>query len=417
MKTAMRSRWGRVARTVIILISLLVYYNGCSLPTKSDTHRILLANKHNDFQHLRILAFGTSRTHGVGVASPHKAFPSLLSRNNTKNLAMKASGPHYSALCTQTMVGVELYDVILFEYNLMADDYIIILARRLRERFPQATMIFMLIWLPFQFLHVPSNKAVLPLIREKFGASASNTPAPDLLESILEGTQPSEWVFQEATDKKNLITRVAAEVGGFVYHMPRPENSVEALKTHGRYYTSDMNHFTQAGHRFLQQELVKVLHEVNAEPTSQLGKWKEMDVCHLWYETGKVAGTHNAPTVSFLNGRFALEFPTPESYMETRNPFPGRSISVWIDFIAGSPAGQYPKSQILLSPSGPVEIDPRLRGKGELHVMKHAYVGMLEPSASRNLTVKVLDSKSSNHFRIVGVAYSTIHVEEGQEII
>jgi len=378
---------------------------------------MLLKNKHNDFEHLRILAFGTSRTFGVGVNHQHKAFPSLISRNNTKNVAMKASGPQYSALCTQTMVGDDgLYDVILFEYNLLADDYLMILARRLRARFPQATMIFMRIWLPFQFRHVPSNKAVLQLLHERFGPAPSK-PATELLASLVEGTQSEDWIFLESWEKKKLLERVATEVGGYVYHMPRPDNAIEALTTYARFYTPDVNHYTQAGHRFLQQQLVKVMHKLKAQRTSELGAWHDTDVCELWYETGTLAIQHEAPIVKFLNTRYALELATSESYLVTKNPFPDRSVSVWIDFMSGSPTGQYPKSRIRLEDQSPVKINPRLKGKGELHVMKHAYVGMLEQSAAAKLTVKALDGDAFNPFRIVGVAYTTIHVENGQAIV
>jgi hypothetical protein len=197
--------------------------------------------------------------------------------------------------------------------------------------------------------------------------------------------------------------------------MPRPENAIEAMKTFGRYYTPDMNHFSHAGHRFLQQELVKVLHEINAGPTDVLGTWTDTDVCDLWYETGSLPVARDAPTVTFLNNHYALELQNPEHYMEVRNPFPDRPVSIWIDFMAGSPIGQYPISQVHVSQSSPVEIDPGLKGKTELHVMKHAHVGMLEPAARGNLTVRALDSSALNHFRVVGVAYTTVRVDGIQD--
>ena len=411
-----------------IIVTYQFYYCQHEVTSAAAQYRrVLLANKHNDFEHLRILAFGTSRTYGVGVNHPSKAFPSLLSRNNSKNLAIKASGPHYSALCTQTMVGQhgggggggdddQLYDVILLEYNLMADNYIFILARRLRARFPQAKIIFMRIWLPFQYRHVPSKKSVLSLIRERFGTASNSMLGQDILNILVEGTMPEDWIFQEAVDKRDLLDRVSKEVGGHVYHMPRPENAVEAMRTFGRYYTPDMNHFTPAGHRFLQHELVKMMHQINAGPTDVLGTWTDRDVCELWYETGVTSLAHDAPTVTFLDKRHALEFQTSNHFLETRNPFPDRPVSVWIDFMAGSPEGQYPISQVQLAQSPPAEIKPQLKGSTELHVMKHAQVGMLEPAARANLTVNALDSGASNFFRIVGVVYTTVQVDGIQSI-
>ena len=376
--------------------------------------RLSRAYKPSDFHHLRFLTFGTSRAYGVGVSHPRKAFPSLLSANKTKNVAMKASGPQYSALCTQSVVGNDIYDVILLEYNLMADSYINILARRLRTRFPQAKIIFMRIWLPFQYHYMPSNRGLLPIIRERFGSSANPITASEILTSIVEGTQPSDWKFHEAVDKKDLLEKIALEVNGHVYHMPRPTNPIVAMTSFARYFTSDMNHFSQAGHRFLQLELVKFLHDVKAEPTSQLGLWKDKDACNLWYETGDISISHHAPHVTFLTTRHALEFPTPDNYIGIRNPFADTPVSVWINFVAGSPKGLYPTSKIQLSQSLPVEVKPHLTGEAVMHVMKHWEIGILRPAEVANLTVEMQDYNSSNYFRIVGVAYTTVQADEAQ---
>lgn len=387
--------------------------------TSNAPRRRLLDNKHSDFQHLRFLAFGTSRTYGVGIRSPYKSFPYLLSRNNTKNVAMKASGPQYSALCTQTMVGNDddgLYDVILFEYNLLADDYLEILARRLRARFPHAIMIFMRIWLPFQYTHLPSNKAVLPMVHERFGASNKGRhTTTQILSNLVEGTQPDDWNFHERADKMALLERIASSVGGHVYDMPRPQNAIEALAGYAKYYTPDMNHFSQAGHRFFQQEMVKLLHELNAQPTTQLGTWIDVDACTLWYDTGIVPNDvpYKAPMVNFLSTRHALEFATEYNYLGFKNPFWDRPVSVWIDYVAGSPMGQYPKSIIRMAGSPSVEIDPLLRGSATLHVMKHARIGMLQPGEHAKVFVDALDKDALTNFRIVGMIYTTLELQDG----
>eukprot|EP00545_Synedropsis_sp_CCMP1620_P013840 CAMPEP_0119014870 /NCGR_PEP_ID=MMETSP1176-20130426/10433_1 /TAXON_ID=265551 /ORGANISM="Synedropsis recta cf, Strain CCMP1620" /LENGTH=335 /DNA_ID=CAMNT_0006968115 /DNA_START=320 /DNA_END=1327 /DNA_ORIENTATION=- len=334
---------------------------------------------------------------------------------------MKASGPQYSALCTQTVVGNDdtLYDVIIFEYNLLADEYLEVLAQRLRARFPQAVMIFMRIWLPFQFKHAPSNKAVLPLVHERFGAlNPEKKTAKEMLANLVEGTQPPDWIFHEREDKKALLERIASKVGGHVYHMPRPENAIEALTRYSKYYTPDMNHFTNAGHRFFQQEMVKLLHDLNAgELTTQLGTWVDTDSCQLWYDTGIIPDsvTHEAPTVNFLSTRHALEFPTKGNYLGFKNPFWDRPVFVWIDFMAGSPVGQYPKSLMLFA-GLQVEIDPRLRGSGTLHVMKHAKIGMLHPGEQAKLFIDSMDKEADNGFRIVGMIYTTIQMSDWFEV-
>lgn len=90
------------------------------------------SNKCND---LRLAAFGTSRTYGsgLGLERKEKAYPYLLSKD-ANNLAIRAAGPQYPALCTYSMLGEEHYDVIFLEYNMKADDNLLVLSQRLRDR-------------------------------------------------------------------------------------------------------------------------------------------------------------------------------------------------------------------------------------------------------------------------------------------
>lgn len=309
------------------------------------------------------------------------------------------------------MVGDGLYDVIVFEYHLLVDDYLMLLAQRLRARFPKATMIFLRIWLPFQFRHVPTKQAVLPMIRERYGAVPTMT-APKMLAGLVEGTKPEDWIFNERHDKKAMLDRIAAQVGGHVWDMPRPENCIEAMAQYGRYYTPDMNHYTPPGHRFFAMEIIKLLHELKARETTQLGKWEDEDSCALWYETGMLSVVHIAPMVNFLRTRYGLEFPSPNNYILAKNPL-NRAAFVWIDYMAAAPAGTYPSSHVRLADDQFVAIEPKLRGSGPLHVMQHAQVGQLiELNQQANITVQPLNTDATENFRIVGIIYTTLYVEE-----
>jgi hypothetical protein len=154
-----RSRWVLLLR-VVVIVALLVCFSFSSfqpnekrrlltvagltetlvqnsMHTTSPTTRspsIIGTGTGTYFEQLRFVAFGTSRTHGAGLKNRNEqAFPFLLSKG-AHNLAIRAAGPQYPALCTYSMLGDNQYDVILLEYNMKVNENLLRLGRRLRDR-------------------------------------------------------------------------------------------------------------------------------------------------------------------------------------------------------------------------------------------------------------------------------------------
>ena len=60
---------------------------------------------------LRYLIFGSSISWGAAIPNRFDSYPYLLSKDAT-NLALRANGPNFPSVCTQTMVGdTNVYDV------------------------------------------------------------------------------------------------------------------------------------------------------------------------------------------------------------------------------------------------------------------------------------------------------------------
>merc|ERR1719410_2115303 len=96
---------------------------------------------------LRYLTLGASTTWGSALEDRYTAYPYQLSPN-VSNLAIRACGSNYPSICTQSMVGNDnIYDVIILEY-LNSEDGIDVLVKRLRQRFPDAVIIMLLLWTP-----------------------------------------------------------------------------------------------------------------------------------------------------------------------------------------------------------------------------------------------------------------------------
>ena len=110
-------------------------------------------NTEIDLSHLRYLTLGASATYGVTLPDRTTGYPYQLSPNVT-NLAIRASGPNYPSICAQTMIDNDndnddnIYDVIILEYLMACNDGLEVLAHRLRKRFPDATIIFNMMWVP-----------------------------------------------------------------------------------------------------------------------------------------------------------------------------------------------------------------------------------------------------------------------------
>jgi hypothetical protein len=103
---------------------------------------------------LRYLTFGSSITWGVGLEEPTvSAYPYLLSplvhnagmKNNNNDIngsSNNSNGAVLAAACTQSIVQDGVYDVVVLEYSIV-DEAVVLLAQRLRRRFPHATLILL----------------------------------------------------------------------------------------------------------------------------------------------------------------------------------------------------------------------------------------------------------------------------------
>jgi hypothetical protein len=135
MQLTRNSRWLQVVALCFAIDHFAPSHEARNLLAVDYLGSKLAHNSTSKLDDLRLVAFGTSRTYGsgLGLERKEKAFPYLLS-TNASNLAIRAAGPQYPALCTYSMLGEEQYDVILLEYNMKADENLLRLSQRLRDR-------------------------------------------------------------------------------------------------------------------------------------------------------------------------------------------------------------------------------------------------------------------------------------------
>jgi hypothetical protein len=227
------------------------------------------------------MAFGTSRTWGSGLKHRIWAYPYLLSKN-ASNLAIRAADDTIPSLCTVSMVGKTMADVILLEYNLQATTSLIRLAKRLRQRFPKAVIIFLKVWLPYQYVHKTLQKTPRDMLVDA-GFGTDRTYSFKKLKQVLAKTVASDWMFYGPMDPSNgFIDQARTAVGGYIYELPRPDNALEALFEYGKLFRWDMTHYTAEGHEFLENAVLNVLRQVNADRHDEVNPWASVDVCKSW---------------------------------------------------------------------------------------------------------------------------------------
>merc|ERR1719297_466425 len=142
-------------------------------------------NGFNDKSELRYATFGTSLTWGSIIEDrTNKAYPWLLSKN-AANYAIRASDASYPSMCTQSMLEDNIYDVIVVEYDRRSPEYASNLARRLRQRFPDATIIYTRMWNLMDVFVKDNKTGKESKLREYIDKSGQPRASPEALEFVL----------------------------------------------------------------------------------------------------------------------------------------------------------------------------------------------------------------------------------------
>lgn len=430
-KSRTNHRW----RGILVAITVqVILFLGCLNPNQRSLQQssTIVADLRQGLENLNIVAFGTSRTYGVGLGGARTAvaYPYALNANAT-NLAIRAAGPEYPALCTYTMLGeTTMADVILIEFSVKTNDSLWRLARRLRQRFPDATIIFLHLWMPFQYYHEPKRENVKQTVDRALKRNKDTDTAANY---VLNGTVADEWTF--TIDQGATLEAIALEIGAQIYHQPRPDNPLEALKQYMHYFKNDMVHFSEAGHlsvaRGIRDMIVAsgIIYSNNS--TSTTNAWQDKDACQSWYQTGELVPTHDTMTASdsvvtevgiglamvkFGKTKHALEVAPPTAFLKFHNPL-GRPVKVYLSYMMTAPQSDvYPAVLVSLTASSMTTADTtRIEpydsktNRYSVHVLKHVYIGTLWPHGDDTamITITPKEENKKHPFRVTGIILTT----------
>mmetsp|Transcript_18639 Transcript_18639/g.28180 ORF Transcript_18639/g.28180 Transcript_18639/m.28180 type:complete len:447 (+) Transcript_18639:79-1419(+) len=357
--------------------------------------------KYFEKQNFRVVSFGTSRTWGAGLENRNtQTYTALL---NGTNLAIRSSMADYPALCTYSMLGDEIYDVITIEYlpqsYIQCKDSLVELGRRLRQRYPEALIIYINVWSNHQFLQKQPDhkmKSLVALATER--AAEENRTAVD---SKAIGDVASDlanryrWIFQE-TEEAWLREQVKdPSIDGKVLHyeLPKEGEYVGAIFRLQSLYVDDGIHFNEFGHQWVRHEIMKIIRENEHTRKDNVRPWEAKDSCESWIQSGEAKAQTNMEMRSFSGGmKFALESRrnrTEPNYIVLENDS-GKDQHFYLSHMSSGPKDIYGGGRLEIhekSLDAPVSYNATLDTVSnytnyQIHVIKHEYIGPIKPGNS-----------------------------------
>mmetsp|Transcript_1843 Transcript_1843/g.2579 ORF Transcript_1843/g.2579 Transcript_1843/m.2579 type:complete len:450 (-) Transcript_1843:142-1491(-) len=366
----------------------------------------------------RILTLGSSVTWGAGMVSRYNAYPYLLSPNVT-NLALRAQGPSYPAICAQSMIGNDaIYDLIILEFYQRAHDGLLHLTKRLRQRFPKATIVIIRRWQPLMVI----NKKTQTHFRDwakKEGFTSLH--APELRETLFATTQADDWLLARCEAQRGIQDQAVQDYGAILYDMPFNEQDPrEIIAEQSNLFSSDFHHYSAEGHAYIANGILQTLREkgVAVQRNDELGSWGDGDVCDTWFESGETSVEHseNIEMKLFTRVKHSLELPTADlGYISITNPFDAPR-ELFLSYMGTDPPSKYPKTRAHLLKGGninrqsiyrEVDLDPTTTDYTEhVHVGLSTSLGMVPPGKTTVL-FRTLEENKEYPFRLLGYAISS----------
>eukprot|EP00934_Nitzschia_sp_Nitz4_P002102 Nitzschia sp. Nitz4//scaffold22_size323478//17917//19497//NITZ4_000493-RA/size323478-processed-gene-0.436-mRNA-1//-1//CDS//3329542893//2102//frame0 len=346
-----RSRWNtvtpnRMFQLILATCSLLLVASMLATPATPHLRNPLhFPQRRLDESAIRYLSLGGPTTWGVGLEHPEPyevegvltaldtAYPYRLSPD-AHNAAQREGGPTLAALCTQSIVKDQVYDVVTVEFSrttLSEWPALELLVRRLRQRFPNAVMVLVQTWLPSHYYQKDTGLNFATWRQQQSMESDWVTG------NWKSAAMAQDWVYSEdalevAVRLGNLAEKVQAEL----VHLAPPQQASRAMETaanwflevptpSGALYTlSSKGHVVVANHirSMIASSRIPIL-EQSAQERNSLGGWGSGDMCRLWYNTPNnvVPTTGSMSLAQFANQKYALEVGRSGGSIVVENPF------------------------------------------------------------------------------------------------
>lgn len=365
---------------------------------------------------LRVAVFGGANAWGVGLESRFKSYPYLLSPTVT-NYAHTSTGPNFFSVCTETVVGDDaMYDVIVLDYWLRYFEGLDELARRLRQRYPHAIMIFVRTWIPVHFKRKPSEDSneMESLAQWKNAKGLNGADLQTVIQAIKDDS--GYWFLPTHQQADAAIWHIAQSVKGYEFTFTQRATGKQSLIDFMGYFDAQGHaHTSELGHEAIAHGLEFIIHkhletgqEVDLVNTGVHGHWGRGDSCHLWYFSGgtNLVYSENMHMEEFdpHNGHFALSV-TNSSWFVIENTIGDDAVSsrtLYLNYLTSQEPGIYPDAEV--SFGGQTWPLPTLNHADPHHAIRTVALGQI-PHGETNVTITTVGS-GSQPFRLAGYEFS-----------
>jgi hypothetical protein len=406
-----RKRTTAILFTAILLAVFVVHLQSDARRELELRHPLsaLRRTKAIEPDQIRYISFGSSSTWGEGLQDPLTAsYPYRLSPQ-AHNAASRVGGSAMSAACTQSIVGDSVYDAVTIEFTEF-DDSLIVLAQRIRQRLPAASIIFVRLWNPEMIRYRADDGEPMDLNawRQKHGSYSLNSKE---LHAKMLATEKERWFIEVPDDAQ--LNQTLQEVRGKMYTLPYPKSSNDFSDFTAMFQDEDWSLLSESGHDVVAEAIRDLVQEdpvIERPNRNRIGSWGSGDQCNMWYVDGNYAQEHRRiRQVDFAHEsgshKHALEILRVGGSIIVNNPFPKeRMLSLTYMTASDEELGQpeYPRVRIRLGEIPSVAIEPFHEGADQVHLARTTAVGLIPPG---NTLVQLDPLQDSKHnFRLVGVS-------------
>ena len=308
-----------------------------------------------------------------------------------------------------------VYDLILLEYYVNGAEHgLAELATRLRARFPEAIIIVMKFYGPFDALRAsaPDKEDWQTLAQWKASKNLPVGALNDLVNAVEKDT--GVWRFREHPNSDKAINKVVREIGGYQFHLPKAETPNKTLVNYLRFFDKNMNALlAERGHAWVADMCGQIVRNhilAKQKPQRQVqratvGSWGKGDSCNLWKTSGGMPHLFSSNLVlnqfDIKHGKFALEF-TSSGWLDVENPF-SEPRALYVSFMASDVAGTYPNAIASIGGTS-YQLNTNAKGKDnyKVGVIRTIPVGMIPGGTVTRVTLTTSMTGASLPFRLVG---------------
>lgn len=359
---------------------------------------------------LRIASFGSAITLGAGLDNEREAYPYLIS-NRTDNYAVLSGNPNFPAVCTQTLIGDErMYDVILLEYWLAAEQGLKELAEKLRNRFPDAMIILVKVMTPVHARRKESKSSKKHVSFQEW-KDKNGLKAGVSTNAIINAIEADDgfWFFPKRAKADRYVGRVKKSIGAFRVRLEHRPTDKETLQLYLQLFDHKHTKLNALGHQFLGY-MVKGTIENKLKFASphalieneKFGTWGKGDECQFWSSMHEYDEDHSE-SIEFnkwnRKGSFTLDINDSGNFT-VHNKFVDERM-LYVSFLTTSDDFFPPKIQTRIGSDGaPHQLQPSYTNpKHNVHTVP---IGKI-PAGSVTINVDFLEDRNGYPFRIVGL--------------